>query len=468
MSPIRRSAALLVPVLLTLVSSAAADVPATASLSSPIKVPSMGGFSVGTMTMTVNYTASGATVTAGAPTVSLGLGHVLKTRTCLQIHVARKTPTASCKEITSDTRGLPATIAIAAPTVVATISRPPAGGSGYVDALVTISQRAANGTFSEIASSWTPAGLSSAGVPLIAIGATNALLPGLQGAALQPKAGTTDPPSGGENTGNPDSMCVSRPLAATGPVPSDLSTTALGVDAPAAYEVGEPLGGAPAKGVMLVLHGGGWSAVGAGGIESERTTADRWRARGWRTINATYRACGSSGGDALWFHDRIRKLYGATVPFCTSGQSAGGHLALMVAAFRSDVGCVVDEAGPTDMATLANERAFDPTTGGGQYEGPRWVLNQVVAAFGQENLDWWSPAALGVKARVLFAVATQDKFVPAAQGDDLLTEQRQRDPNAYVDRLTLDAGPISWVHASVSQAALDALAAREEDLVRGL
>ena len=318
MSPIRRSAALLVPVLLTLVSSAAADVPATASLSSPIKVPSMGGFSVGTMTMTVNYTASGATVTAGAPTVSLGLGHVLKTRTCLQIHVARKTPTASCKEITSDTRGLPATIAIAAPTVVATISRPPAGGSGYVDALVTISQRAANGTFSEIASSWTPAGLSSAGVPLIAIGATNALLPGLQGAALQPKAGTTDPPSGGENTGNPDSMCVSRPLAATGPVPSDLSTTALGVDAPAAYEVGEPLGGAPAKGVMLVLHGGGWSAVGAGGIESERTTADRWRARGWRTINATYRACGSSGGDALWFHDRIRKLYGATVPFCTS------------------------------------------------------------------------------------------------------------------------------------------------------
>src|SRR5947207_884692 len=82
----------------------------------------------------------------------------------------------------------------------------------------------------------------------------------------------------------------------------------------------------------------------------------------------------------------------AAIPVCPSGQSAGAHLALMVAAFRSDVGCVVDEAGPTDAAALAGETAWDPTTGGQQDQGPRWVYNQMVAAFGQENLAWWSAA----------------------------------------------------------------------------
>src|SRR5436190_17424557 len=232
-------------------------------------------------------------------------------------------------------------------------------------------------------------------------------------------------------------MCFAKQLPASTPIPGDVSTTRLGSGAPAYYEVGEPTSGGPAKGVILILHGGGWSAVGPGGVESERSEADRWRARGWRTVNATYRACGSAGGDALWFHDRIRQLYGASTPVCTSGQSAGGHLALMVAAFRSDVGCVVDEAGPTDTAALAGETAWDPTTGGQQDQGPRWVYNQMVAAFGQENLAWWSPAWLGVKARVLFAIAAQDKFVSAAQGDDFAAAQRRRDAGAYVDQLTL-------------------------------
>lgn len=464
MSPLRRALALLL-VLAPCASAQAATVPLDQTLSAPLKVDA--GFSVGTLSTRVSYTTSTATVSGSSASVALAKGNVFKTRTCVQTHLQGKAPAVSCKEVTTDTRGLLANISIAAPTATLSTARPAAGGSGYTDALLTVSQRMTDGSFKQVATTWTSSGLGSATLSLVALDGTQAALPSLQGSELLPKAGTTEPPSGGVNTGYADSMCSTNELSGAA-APAGVSTTALGSGAPAYYEVGEPTNGGPAKGVILLLHGGGWSAVGIGGVASERTEADQWRSRGWRTINATYRACGLSGGDALWFHDRIAKLYGSSLPFCTSGQSAGGHLALIVAAFRSDVDCVVDEAGPTDAATLPNETAWDPSTGGTQDQGPRWVYNQMVAAFGQENLAWWSPTWLGVQARVLFASAAQDKFVPAAQGDDLLASQRQRDPNAYVDQLTLDPGTISWVHANVSQTALDALAAREDALVAPL
>src|SRR4051812_40867445 len=196
MSPIRRALALL-PFLVVLASPAAstADIPLPATVSAPLKVDV--GFSVGTLTTRVAYTATGATATATAPSISLGKGQLFKTQTCVQVHVARKAPSGSCKEITTDTRSLLSTIAIAAPTVSVTTPRPASGGSGYTDALLTVSQRAADGSFKQVATTWTPAGLGAAGIPLIAIGDLTATLPGLQGAALLPKAGTTAPPSGG-------------------------------------------------------------------------------------------------------------------------------------------------------------------------------------------------------------------------------------------------------------------------------
>src|SRR5438105_15569938 len=122
MSPIRRALALL-PFLIVLGSPAAsaADIPLPATLTAPLKVDV--GFSVGSLTTSVAYTATDATATATAPSISLGKGQIFKTQICIQVHVAGKAPSASCKDVTTDTRSLLSTITIAAPTVTVTMAR---------------------------------------------------------------------------------------------------------------------------------------------------------------------------------------------------------------------------------------------------------------------------------------------------------------------------------------------------------
>src|SRR3954463_831975 len=123
MSPVRRVLAL-APMLLVLAvpAGAAADIPDDQTLSAPLKVDL--GFSVGTLTTRVAYSASSATVTATAASVSLAKGNGFKTRACVQVHLLRKAPVTACKEITTDTRGLLATISIAAPSVGVSTPRP--------------------------------------------------------------------------------------------------------------------------------------------------------------------------------------------------------------------------------------------------------------------------------------------------------------------------------------------------------
>jgi acetyl esterase/lipase len=77
--------------------------------------------------------------------------------------------------------------------------------------------------------------------------------------------------------------------------------------APAYYEVGLPTGayaGQAPRGIMLVIHGGAWMKTGIGAVQSMRPDANRWRARGWETVNLTYRACGQTATDVLWFYDK--------------------------------------------------------------------------------------------------------------------------------------------------------------------
>ncbi len=108
----------------------------------------------------------------------------------------------------------------------------------------------------------------------------------------------------------------------------------------------------------MLIHGGGWLATGAARAITMRSDAERWRARGWRTVVVTYRACAQSLHDVLWFHDRIAERYGSDLPVCVSGSSAGGQLALAVAVWRPTVACVDAAGAPTDGTTLEQQRAF--------------------------------------------------------------------------------------------------------------
>jgi hypothetical protein len=258
-------------------------------------------------------------------------------------------------------------------------------------------------------------------------------------------------------------------LAANGAPSAGVSATGLGASAPAYYEIGEPTGDfadiAP-KGVMLVIHGGGWYAVGQGAVESERSDADRWRARGWRTLNISHRACRASLGDVQWFYDEARRLWGTDLPYCALGSSAGGHLALLLAASRPGMYCAIDRGGPTDALTLPSQ-----TTPRGGSDGPRWVYNMMVAAVGPDDLRWWSPALFAQQlksTRVLAATAADDPFTPIAQANELRDNILAQNPSGYTDVFQLAAGSTPWIHASVSDAALQLYDEREVQLVAPL
>ena len=449
-------------------SAQAVTLPA-ATLSLPIRVPSMGGFSLGAASLTVTYTDTAGTATAVAPAVMLGSGHQFRVSTCITAHVSNGHDDTTCQQSFVDTRADAATITVSAPTATATFARPAAGGSGYVKYIVSVGQLDTDGvTYKEIASSWPAGGLSGAGVAMPPVGSLTGTLPAGEGLALP--SSPTD--NGGVDTGRPNSFCASDYRATPGPAEDGVSSTGLPAPAPAYYEIGQPSGayqGQAPKGVMLLLHGGGWYTNGPGAVATMRDEADRWRARGWETLNASYRPCAASVNDALWFFDQARAQWGTSIPYCTEGASAGGQLALEVAWARgSSVSCVVDEAGPTDTSTLATQTAYSATSAAGQLDGPHWVYNVMAATWGSENLAWYSPAKLHIPARVLVGVAQRDTLVPFAQATELHDHMLSQDPSAYVDVDQLAGGTVPWVHANVTQAALDDFTAREDTLVAPL
>src|SRR5689334_10864411 len=143
------------------------------------------------------------------------------------------------------------------------------------------------------------------------------------------------------NSGLPGSSCAPtrEPNAVYTPPGAGVTTTGLGADAPAYYEIGAPTGthtGRAPKAIMLVIHPGGWYVVGQEALARwARPIAKRWRSAGWQTVTVDYRACGYSIVDVLWFMQRLRALHPSAV-ICATGSSAGAHLAMLLATMRPD------------------------------------------------------------------------------------------------------------------------------------
>jgi acetyl esterase/lipase len=246
-----------------------------------------------------------------------------------------------------------------------------------------------------------------------------------------------------------------------------VNTTALGDAAPAPYELGAPTAGGRPRGVMLVVHGGAWVLSGPPMLSQARPVADAWRSRGWATANVDYRPCGHSLQDMLTQYDLIRAKVGPATPICLDGESAGGHLALMVAALRPDVACVAARAAPTNGETLPSQDATDPVTGAASRGAPQQLAIGMARAFGQSALRAFSPTtyANSITARLLLATVANDTIVPPAQATELASAVRASRPDAYVRVLSMGAGPKPWVHGSTTDADLQALAAAGGELV---
>lgn len=277
--------------------------------------------------------------------------------------------------------------------------------------------------------------------------------------ALCPAAATAST-SPAPNQGTRGSACkASYPPGAVDPA---RDMTSLGPQ-PAAYEVGTPTAGTGRR-VMMLIHGGGWYQVGQGMLNSEHPVADAWRAVGWETVNATYRGCRHSLADVLSVYDAVRAQVGPDVPICLKGESAGAQLALLIAARRSDVACVIATAPPTDLWTI---KAQGLRAGLG--DAPQVVRGLARAAFGRGLLTAMGPAsaenAAAIHAPVLLAAAADDFLIPNEQEQELADVLRAAHPGATVDLDLLAPGTAPFVHGTASDAALLDLEQRVARLV---
>lgn len=287
----------------------------------------------------------------------------------------------------------------------------------------------------------------------VVLPAVPALPPG-----AEPSPGAPPPPPPGNHCRAAWVMPIGRP----GP---GVSKTALG-PARTAYEVGYPAGrfaGRRPRGIMLLIHGGGWYIVGPGPLATERDAALRWRRRGWLTVNLDYPPCGRSLAGVLWFHDRVRSRFGHRLPLCASGASAGAQLALMLAARRRDVACAIGEGPPTDLVAIGRQASAS-----GSRDGARAVAAMARTAFGTRRLAALSPVrhAGAIRARVLLATARGDVVIPLAQARAMRDAMRRH--HRYARSLTLGSGRVPWIHADVSRRALARLHAAEVRLVAPL
>jgi len=205
----------------------------------------------------------------------------------------------------------------------------------------------------------------------------------------------------------------------------------------------EVTGPADAQAAMIVVHGGGWVWTGAPIVQATRVFAERYADR-MLTLNVDYRPGGPQGlEDVLGFYDRLRAQRGPDFPICLAGQSAGGQLAVMVAARRADVACVVNEAGPVDLRAAAPALTA-LINGAFQYDPAVIAANDPMQQVSQ------------MRAPMLLAYTVGDPMVPVQEGRDFHAAY----PNSTLVELP-SAAEVNHIHSQTSVAALGAFHQQE-------
>jgi dienelactone hydrolase len=203
-------------------------------------------------------------------------------------------------------------------------------------------------------------------------------------------------------------------------------------------------GPADAAVAIMVIHGGGWGN-GAAYMRATEPTAARYAAE-YRTFNIGYGDGAQSVSDVLDAHDRVRAAVGPDVPICVMGQSAGGHLALLLAEAR-DVACTISQGGPTDL-TIPSTPVLQ-------------ALEMQAFGYHAEKLAAASPRrhAHRLAAPVLLVHEANDPVVPLEQAQ--LMAQAAADARLVV----LPDGPATFVHRQVDPGALQEYYAVERGFI---
>jgi acetyl esterase/lipase len=205
----------------------------------------------------------------------------------------------------------------------------------------------------------------------------------------------------------------------------------------------------PVRGVVIGIHGGAWYGVGRKLALDVAPDLERWRRAGWLGLVIDYPPGGPALASVLAAYDAVRARYGPELPICLYGESAGAHLALLVAERRADVECVETAGAPTDLAAL------------GPGPDPRAAHAARNARLAFPDLAGASPllAARRIRARLLLSALRTDPVIPVSQSVRMAAAV----PGARL--LVLEPGPIGWVHGAVSAASYRRLARAERELM---
>ena len=197
------------------------------------------------------------------------------------------------------------------------------------------------------------------------------------------------------------------------------------------------------KGFVVLIHGGGWIFTGPALLAPEAPTVASLASLGWGVYDVDYRPGWFSVVDVVAAYDHLRRLH-PRAPICALGQSAGGQLAMLLAASRPRLRCVISEAGITDLREIP-------------LADPLHVLIEHVF----HGRPWeFSPVRLAadIHGTLLCAGSSFDQLVPEPEQLEAIKRVRPKTITMLLAGAPTPNGPSfahppNFVHASVTPAA---------------
>jgi hypothetical protein len=199
---------------------------------------------------------------------------------------------------------------------------------------------------------------------------------------------------------------------------------------------GAPPAGTQVRGLVIMVAAGGWMSSPAhvrAVLDSGVPT--RWNRYGYLTLVIEHTPGANGHANVLAQFDRWRAAlsadprYGSAFPICMRGGSSAGHYALMTAAKRSNVSCVISEGAPIDLQTLP---AGSPTVNGD-------AVKDIAQYWFGSALPAWSPlryVAPALTAPALVGHLVSDRVVPIAPTDSQVRPFLSTHPRAQSYVLT--------------------------------
>ena len=195
------------------------------------------------------------------------------------------------------------------------------------------------------------------------------------------------------------------------------------------------------RGYVLVIHGGAWVITGPRALALEAANVRWFTGLGWAVYNVDYRAGWLSVVDVVAAYDHLRSRH-PEAPICAYGESAGGQLAMLLAASRASLQCVISVGGVTALNEVpASLRVLEEHV----FHRRLWEFSPLrVASY--------------IRGTLLCAGSSYDRVVPQRAQLEAIRKARPQTLAMLLAGAPTPGGPSlshppNFVHASITRAA---------------